>query len=251
MRIYVWQALNRSSKTTFVERAKKAAEEGSATAHDPSSLLSVLDMLNEDDVQEMLDLGCGFGSLTRSIAEYLNICTFYGVDIDAQRLSVAKSRGVSTIKLNLNKDKLPFPDCSIDLVTSFGVIEHLVHYDNIISESFRVLRKRGHFIISMPNLGSYINRLALLFGYQPRDFEISSVRHFGVLPSYGGGWFGHIHSATLRAMRELLVDNGFRIVEVIASATPRTNRMVIRFADKLFSRMPSLSRRFIILSEKV
>jgi hypothetical protein len=82
--------------------------------------------------------------------------------------------------------------------------------DNLISESFRVLATGGNFILSMPNLGSYINRLALLLGYQPRDVEISSVYHSGILPQYIGGWFGHLHSATLRAMKELLALYGFR-----------------------------------------
>ena len=239
-------------RARLIERLRKEPMEGSATAMDPLSLLKILTVLDSYAFNRMLDLGCGYGNLTRSIAEYLDISEVYGVDLDEQRLSIAKSRGISTLMLDLNKERLPFPDCYFDLVTSFGVIEHLIYWDNLISESFRVLRDGGIFILAMPNLGNYINRLALLLGHQPRDIEISSARHFGVLPFYVGGWFGHIHSATLRTMKGMLAYYGFRLLKVQASATPSppTMKAVVKLADKLFSMIPSLSRRFIILSEK-
>jgi len=48
----------------------------------------------------------------------------------------------------------------------------------------KILADQGYFLISMPNLSSWVNRLALLLGYQPRDLEISTKKLYGVAPPY-------------------------------------------------------------------
>jgi len=101
----------------------------------------------------------------------------------------------------------------------------------------------------MPNLASYINRIALLLGYQPRDVEISHKILPGTLPFYPIGFFGHIHSATLRAIKQLMKHYGFTIIKVKSSSPYQTNKLV-KVIDKVFSFSPSLSRRFVILGEK-
>jgi len=122
----------------------------------------------------MVDLGCGYGGLTECMASYFQVREAYGIDSDRERLLWAANRGIKVHALNLEHDPLPFDDGSIDLVTSLGVLEHLKYYDNPISETSRILTKGGYFLMSMPNLASYVNRIAVLFGYQPRDVELSS-----------------------------------------------------------------------------
>jgi ubiquinone/menaquinone biosynthesis C-methylase UbiE len=220
-----------------------------ATASDLPSLNRVLKQIENTKAKTMIDLGCGYGGLTTYVAKYLNIDNVYGVDLDDERLSYARSRCVKTYKLDLNRDRLPFPDGFFDLVVSFGALEHLVYFDNFFSESFRVLTKDGHIIIAMPNLGSYVNRIALLLGYQPRDVEISFKFPPGILPFHARGFVGHIHSATLGAVKQMLKHYGFNITKV-GSLSPYHSNKLVRAADKTFSLSPSLSRRFIILSKK-
>lgn len=200
----------------------------------------------------MIDLGCGYGDLTSYVARYLNIDNVCGVDIDTERLLQAKTKGINTYKLDLNKDTLPFADGYFDLVTSFGALEHLIYFDNFFSESLRVLGKGGYIIVAMPNLASYINRIALLFGYQPRDVEISQNALPGTLPfyHYRSDFFGHIHSATLRAIKQMLGYYGFTIIK-IRSSSPYRNNKLVKVLDKIFSLSPRLSRRFIILGRKI
>ena len=112
------------------------------------------------------------------------------------------------------------------------------------------MKKDGYLIVAMPNLASYINRIGLLFGYQPRDVELSRYTSAqGFLPIYGGDWIGHVHSATLRAIKSLLGAYGFSVIKVTAS-NPYAKTGLIRILDKLFSTTPGLSRRFIILAKK-
>lgn len=223
---------------------------GDATAHDIQSLNRVLKGIELPRASRMLDLGCGYGGLTKYIATNLKIPDIYGVDINDLRLEQAKLKGIHTYNLDLVSAPLPFPDAFFDLVTSFGTMEHLVYFDNQLGESFRVLTKGGYMIIAMPNLASYVNRIALLFGYQPRDVEVSREFLPGVLPFYNHRFVGHIHSATIVAVKQMLKHYGFHVVKVKPSFPYQSNKL-IKVVDKLFSPWPSLSRRFIILTKKL
>ena len=212
-----------------------------------------------EEMDKMLDVGCGYGALTRYIGDVLNIRELHGIDIDQERLSISGRRRILTHKVDLNTQAFPFMDKYFDLVTSFNVLEQLISYDNVLMETHRVLKKDGLFILSLPNLGSYVNRGALLLGYQPRDIEISQVTTPGTLPMHKRGGLYNLHSATLRAMIELLTFYDFNIIltkplRPITDERYTTTRnmygKIMKPIDQTIGRIPSMSREFIILSRK-
>jgi len=74
--------------------------------------------------------------------------------------------------------------------------------------------KRSLLVISAPNLGSWINRVSLLMGFQPRDLEISSKGLYGVAPLYKGHKpANHIKIATLRAMKQFMKATASELLE--------------------------------------
>jgi ubiquinone/menaquinone biosynthesis C-methylase UbiE len=228
-----------------------------ATVRDLRSVNKILALIKSDHMERMLDVGCGYGGLARYVGDTLAISEIHGIDINVEMLNVARSRGIVTHKIDVDTEIFPFPSLYFDLVTSFGVVEHLISYDNFLRETYRVLKKNGFFILSMPNLGSYINRVALLFGYQPREVEISQVHLPGVLPMYSKQCMFHLHSATLRAIKELLNLYNFQIISIkplmpliLAQEVRTLWRKIAYFFDKTIGRTPSLSRRFIILAKK-
>ena len=177
----------------FSHITEKDLQSGAAL-RDLPNLLKVLDIVRGKGIRRMCDIGCGYGGLTKIVSRYLQVDEVYGIDIDDERLQVASQRGIKVFRVDIEYEKLSFPDEYFDLVTSFGVLEHLKHFDNFFTESYRVLRKGGFLIISMPNLGSWINRIALLLGFQPRDVEVSCrVRNQGFLPIYSGGSVSYTH----------------------------------------------------------
>jgi len=222
----------------------------SATLRNLPSLNHALNQIKGNKFNAMIDLGCASGAVTKYVAKYLHVDEIYGIDIDEERLRKAQLRGINTYKFDFSKKPLPFTDSYFDLVTLFGTLEHIVHFDNVLSESFRILKNRGYIIIAMPNLGSYLNIIALLLGYQPRDVEISSTIAAGALPVYSlHDVWGHVHSATLRAVKQMLKYYGFSIIKVNASPTSDP-RIVVKIIDKILAFSPRLSRRFIIISQK-
>lgn len=200
----------------------------------------------------LLDLGCGMGGLANHIAGRLGLADRIGVDVDADRLRAAGSRGLRPLLLDLNDDPLPLESGSVQVVTCFGVLAYLSLYDNVLSEASRVLAGDGWLLVSMPNLGSYVNRLSLLLGYQPHAVAVSRHRDAGKIRTrrddrVSANMPPLLHGATLKCMRELLDDYGFDTVTVRGFAPWPRRRPVV---DGLLGHLPALSRRFIILARK-
>lgn len=229
----------------------------SATVRDLDKLDESVQLMADLPIERrpgsLLDLGCGIGGLSKWIAGRLGIDDIHGVDMDEERLEISRSRGLETYKLDLNTDRLPFDDQRFGLVTSFGAFEHLLWYDNTVSETSRVLEDRGFFLLSMPNLGAYTNRIAILFGRQPRDVEISQDVLAGVLPQYkgkhGGKPLAHVHSATYRAMVDLLEHHDLEVVHA-TGFSPDAGVKWLPVLDAIFERFPSISRRFVMLARR-
>lgn len=201
----------------------------------------------------MLDIGCGFGGLAKLVSAHLNIPEVHGIDLDFEVLKEAQEKGIVTHHLDVDHGRLPFSDGYFDLVISFGMLDYLPFFDHCICEISRVTRRGGHVLVSLPNLASWHNRLFLLLGYQPRDVEVSRELLLGVHPWYrkDDKPTGHIHTVTIPAFRELMAYHGFEMVRT-TGARPggRKKNLLLNFADFLFSRRPTLARRFFYLGTK-
>ena len=219
-------------------------------------LKPLLDYLKNDSVgiRRMLDLGTGYGVLASIIADYLDVKEAYGVDVSRERIEwinkVLRPHGSGLVGVEADVcNALDFPPNYFDLVTSFGALEHVWCWDEVLENIKRVLRDGGYAMISVPNLGSWVNRIALLLGYQPRDLEISKKKVYGILPMYRTqSVVGHIKGATYRAFKEFLEDNGFHIVKSIPLYSNET--LVVNIIDTML-RSPSLARRFIVLAKYI
>jgi ubiquinone/menaquinone biosynthesis C-methylase UbiE len=55
-------------------------------------------------------------------------------------------------KCNLEMEKLPFEDNSVEIIFCFNVLEHIYNHKNVINEVYRVLKPNGKFYMSVPFL---------------------------------------------------------------------------------------------------
>lgn len=225
--------------------------EQNATLQSLDRISSQLDELNRhrDDIDTILDLGCGFGAFAAALGDYLDADTVVGVDLDEALLKRAASNGLQTATCDLNHDHLPVDTDSVDLVITFGLIEHLCFYDNCFEETTRVLAPDGHLWLSTPNLGGWINRFALLTGHQPRNIELTRKRAVGTLPVYDPDeYIGHVHAPTYKALVELLELYGFDIHQT-TGLRPYQRSSLVKALDAIFGLRTSWARRVAVLAQ--
>jgi len=129
----------------------------------------------------IMDVGCGNGSRTIRIANYLNVDmnNVYGVDYSENFVTTCRNL-FNVNKIDLEIDNIPHDDDTFDVVICNQVLEHLKNYSKVIDELIRVTRKNGYIVIGIPNLAHLINRIYLLFGRQPMCIAMdgSHVRAF-------------------------------------------------------------------------
>ncbi len=100
------------------------------------------------DRRSILDIGCGGGSTLVASKDYFS--NFSGIDIVDERANDLPIR-IDFSKVDLNFEKLPFPDSAFDMVTAFQTIEHLENPFFVMREAKRVLKPDGLFMLSVPN----------------------------------------------------------------------------------------------------
>ena len=105
-------------------------------------IIKVFEFIPED-VQTILDVGCGNGVITNELGKKFNVT---GVDRSKNALNY-----VTTKKINSSSDNIPVQDESFDMVFSSELLEHLEKsvFDNTISEFKRISRK--YIFITVPN----------------------------------------------------------------------------------------------------
>jgi ubiquinone/menaquinone biosynthesis C-methylase UbiE len=128
----------------------------------------------------VLDIGCGSGRITVSLARDHGAGRVIGVDVEAPVCARAKERAekaglADRVEIRqVEPGPLPLPDAAVDLVFSKDSIVHIPDKDALAREAFRVLRPRGWFAASdwliahegppSPEMARYIEGEGLDFG---------------------------------------------------------------------------------------
>ena len=200
-------------------------------------------------IDAILDVGCNRGGLVLALADYLDADAVYGIDTDDELRREAAEKGVTVYDVDVEHEPFPLEDDSIDLVVSFGLLEHLRYYDTLFEETRRVV-DNGWFWVATPNLGSWMNRISLLTGHQPRNVEISRDRAAGVLSVYDEDDFlNHVHAPTYKALLELLQYYGFDPIDSVP-ISPYQDSSLVRVLDWVFEHRIGWSRRVAVLARQ-
>lgn len=99
----------------------------------------------------ILDVGCGQGFLLKMIHDKYPPVSFFGLDISNKLCHLSKKNNpYANIELGDAED-LPYQDGFFDFVFMTETLEHLLDYNKAINEVYRVLRKNGVFVVTVPN----------------------------------------------------------------------------------------------------
>ena len=155
----------------------------------------------------VLDLGCGDGAFTGTLAQ--EAAQVVGADVALAALARARARHPGLDFRQVRFDgPLPFEDCAFDLVWASEVIEHVGDTARWLSEVRRVLAPEGRLLITTPSHGRL--RVAL-----------------GGLERFSEPLGDHLHLYTRRSLRAVLGEFGFTEVVVRPAAGPPLLRRLL------------------------
>ena len=100
-------------------------------------------------VGDALDAGCGAGLMLEELAGRAR--SLAAVDADPAAVAAARARAVADVH-TAPVERLPFPDGSFDLITSFDVLEHTADDAAALAELRRVARPGADLLVAVPAL---------------------------------------------------------------------------------------------------
>jgi len=157
-------------------------------------------LIAEADVCKVLDLPCGEGAFSQRLLRR-------GLSVTAGDCEdIIKVDGASFVRCDMN-DSLPFPDGFFDGVVCIDGIEHIERPFDYVREVRRILRPKGIFIVSTPNISALRSRWRwLLTGFHNKGK--TPLNEARPTPLH------HIGLRSFSDLRYMLHTNGFEITEV-------------------------------------
>jgi len=148
---------------------------------------------------QVLDLGCGDGSLLRFLKEARGALG-YGIEIDDANILASVRNRVNVLQSDLESGLAGFESGSFDYVILSQTLQAVRQTEKIIGEMLRVGRQA---IVTFPNFGYWGHRLQVLKGRMP----VSST-----LPYQ---WYNtpNVHLFTIRDFESFCAGQGIRVLE--------------------------------------
>jgi SAM-dependent methyltransferase len=193
---------------SYLERNFKATEDENRRA--------ILEAMPPHAGARLLDLGCGDGAWTMTVARHVGAADVHGIEFVEDFAEHARRAGVDAIVADLG-GRLPYDDASIDVVHSNQVIEHLPRTDNFLREIARVLAPGGYAVVSTNNLSSWHNVASLVLGWQPAPCHVSDEAILGNPATFNEGAEArtpgqtHLRVFTGRALAALAAHHGLHV----------------------------------------
>lgn len=133
--------------------------------------------------EQVLDVGCGPGTLAIAMKSRVAAGEVYGIDASSEMIEVAKEKaakaGSKTDFQVALIEALPFPDASFDLVTSSLMLHHLP--DDLVKKGLeqvrRVLKPGGRFTVMDFAAASHspIGHVLALFGHARGESSVDKL----------------------------------------------------------------------------
>jgi SAM-dependent methyltransferase len=123
----------------------------------------------------VLDIGAGGGQDLLAAKTIEPQSALYAIECYGPNADRLRSSGICTYDINIEREAIPLPTGSIDVIISNQTFEHLKEVFWVLHEASRVLKVGGHLLIGVPNLASLHNRFLLAAGRQPTSINNKSA----------------------------------------------------------------------------
>lgn len=131
-----------------------------------------------------VDLGAGHGDDLALARLRWPAAALHAIEAMPYHAELLAKQGLAVHRLDIERDRLPFDDESVDVIIANQILEHCKEVFWILHECARVMRVGGVLIVGVPNLASLHNRLLLGVGRQPTSIRLDSAHVRGF--THGG-----------------------------------------------------------------
>jgi SAM-dependent methyltransferase len=128
----------------------------------PWQMRRVADRMGGMEGRKVLDIACGTGAWLAELAH--RGASTAGIDISSRAVEQCRRRLPDADIREGVAEQLPFEDCSFDLVTCLGSLEHFLDQPRALREMRRVAKPGATLLILVPNAGFLTRRLGLYGG---------------------------------------------------------------------------------------
>jgi len=139
--------------------------------------------LKDNKCENILDVGAGDGNDLEIARKNIPNVKLYAIECYPESIEKLKSKDIAVYPLNIEIDKLPFENESLDIIKGNQIFEHTKEVFWIFHEITRVLKVGGKLLIGVPNLASLHNRILLGAGLQPTSIKTHSAHVRGFTKS--------------------------------------------------------------------
>lgn len=122
-----------------------------------------------------VDIGAGTGRDLGFVKDRCNEASLHAIECRPDNISNLETKRIKTYPVNIEIERLPFDNESIDLVICNQILEHTKEIFWILHEITRTLKTGGHLIVGVPNVASLHNRIGLLLGKHPTQAKTCSA----------------------------------------------------------------------------
>jgi SAM-dependent methyltransferase len=143
-------------------------------------------IFGKDKKLTILDFGCNSGFFVEQLRKKGH--ETFGTDVSEESVEYGSAKGIKKLFVVKDKEKLPFPDSSFDVVMALDVLEHIENDLEALNELKRVVKPEGSIIVAVP-------AFPFLWGIQ------DEVAH-------------HFRRYTKSSLRKLFLDAGLSIKRI-------------------------------------
>lgn len=178
---------------------------------------------------KVLDVGCGAGNFSEFIKD--KSCDYYGIEFIESLADVGLKKGIKILIHDVNKG-LPFDNETFDAVVLLDVLEHSISPYNLLNECYRVIKRGGRIVISVPNPSSLANIIVAVFH----------------LPGYPVVPEEHLQAFTLGEIKNLFRIIGLKFEEIGGLAL--YHRLPPKLSITLGNKLPRIAEAVIYVGRK-
>lgn len=157
------------------------------------------------DKGRLLDVGCGAGVFLQ-VAQKKGF-QVHGLEPNPEAAQYAVSKGNFSVDCNDLEENL-YENSTFDILTMYGIIEHLCDPNAALEECSRILRSRGLLVLQTPTEDGLLRRTGRLIYTISLNKLNSHAKQF-----YTRKLGGHTQCFTKRSIQKILTKHGFRVIK--------------------------------------